>query len=277
MAQMGSTPWGGSGSAPSGGGNAKKDDDDDDDEWAEEAPKPVAAAPVNTAAMKKQKEDLEKQKEEAKKAQWKADRLENEAVTKEKEVQEAKGAATGLQAQVETLSNTKAELEAEVARLKDELAREKETVAVTTSRLKEMEGGDGDGDGRDRANTSFLDLMQVNKKISAELDDLKRGMADANSSKSKYDTKMKALESQRMDSESLLDQYADADPEELRNALRGALHAKKQALGLVVKLVGKNKIMQHLGDGQDSGQALHDLVKDYKQGGGKSKGGSRRR
>jgi chromosome segregation ATPase len=275
---MGSTPWGGSGDSkpsPAGGGGTPKKDDSDDDEWAEEPAKP-AAAPVNTAAMKKQKEDLEKQKEEAKKAQWKADRLQNEAVTKEKEVQEAKGAAQGLQGQVESLTNDKAALEAEVARLKDELAREKETVEVTTARLKEMDGGDGDGDGRDRSTSSFLDLMQVNKKITAELDDLKERMDDANSSKSKYDNKMKAMENQRLDSEALLDQYDDADADKLREALRQALHAKKQALGLVVKLVGKDKIMHHLGDGQDSGQALHDLVKDYKQGGGKKKGGRRR-
>ena len=110
------------------------------------------------------------------------------------------------------------------------------------------------------------------KKLNSEVEQLKRGLASANSSKSKYDAKMRALEGQRADSEKLLSRFDDADPEELRDALQQALHAKKQALGLVVKLVGKEKIMHHLGDGGDSAQALHDLVKDYKQGSGGKKG-----
>ena len=50
-------------------------------------------------------------------------------------------------------------MKAEVAALKEELAREKETVQVTTDRLKEMEGGETDG--RDRSSSSFLFWMAL--------------------------------------------------------------------------------------------------------------------
>jgi hypothetical protein len=63
----------------------------------------------------------------------------------------------------------------------------------------------------------------------------------------------------------------------LRDALAQALHAKKQALGMVVKLVGKDKIMRHLGEvgHGGSGDSLASMIREYRQA-GRSGGGGRK-
>ena len=187
-----------------------------------------------------------------------------------------------------------------------------------------------------------LYLVQLNKKISADLDDLRAQLTTAETDRNRAEKRLRQVEIRRADAERLLDDFDDGEEvcvcvsecvcvhmsaeclcirlemhrvrflpslhlalcrppalsfvyrqskqsthyqgEEmemkLRDALAQALHAKKQALGMVVKLVGKDKIMRHLGEvgSGGSGDSLAGLIREYRAGGrsGGGGGGSRR-